>query len=220
MLCFAIALATILGGSIYGLSRDSGKYCRVRFGTVNSIEVILKVTSDTVLLFRSGNIESTPERYPLNLSEGVTIPPIDVGNGVSYTITSISQCTDSESILRHALMIHVKIEGETSFTQYCDVELSDTTRNMKEAHFDGPLSVGPVTLNWEIPTGTQFVIGGDPTDIRTMVATLDKTSGCWTVAESGDDKFPEGVHPTVTVEFPAIESATPLVRTFALDKFC
>ncbi len=117
-------------------------------------------------------------------------------------------------------MLHVKIEGDAAFTQYCDVELSDTMHDMKYAHFDGPMSIGPVTVNWEIPSGTQLVIGSDSTDIRATVATLDKTLGCWTVVESGDDKFPEGVHPSVTVEFPSANSSAPILRTYALDEFC
>jgi hypothetical protein len=117
-------------------------------------------------------------------------------------------------------MLHVTTNHGTSFTQYCDVELTDRTLDMKLAHFDGPLSIGPVTINWEIPAGTEFVIGGEPTDIRANVATLDKTHGCWTVVESGDSKFPEGVHPTLTVEFPSEVLAAPLVMEYALDQFC
>ncbi len=93
ILCIGIALAAIIGGSIHFLSRDSERYCRVRFGTGNANEVILAATPDLLLLFRSGDTESAPERYPLDhgsLPEDVTIPPIDAGNGASYTITSVS----------------------------------------------------------------------------------------------------------------------------------
>ena len=127
MLCTGIALASTVGVVIHQFSRDSTKYCRIRFGTATSHDVVLARTSDSLLLFRSGDTMSTPERYSLDdgsLPAGVTIPRIEVGNGTSYTITSISEYEDDEPAHRHALILHTKIDGHASFTQYCDVELS------------------------------------------------------------------------------------------------
>ena len=227
--CCGLAAAALIGVLIYFWTQDTPKYCRVRFGTEPHSDVIVATTSNALLLFRSGDARDTPERYPFNdgsLPEGVTIPAIRIGpltntdKRCSYSITSVSEMNAVEPSPRHALMIHVAIEGDTHFSQYCDVQLSDSPDNLKYAHFDGPLSVGPVTINGKVPPGTQLVIGGEATDVRAVVATLDAVGGCWTVSESGGDKFPSGVHPTVTVAFPSAEASTPLVHSFPLDQFC
>lgn len=230
ILCCAVATIAI-GVLIYRPTSGPPKYCRVRFGNEEMHEIIIASTTDSLLLFRSGDVKEKPERYPLkrlqstqgdvtwHLAFGVVIPPIDVGEGASYRITDVGQSSDEVPVPRHNLFIHVEVKADISYLQCCRVELGDSVDQMRTAHFDGPLSVGPYPRK---VTGKRvpFVIGGEPIEIRANVGTIDKTGSCETYVKSGDVNFPEGVHPTVTVEFPTAGSATPIVCTYPLDQFC
>jgi hypothetical protein len=215
------AILLIVGLMTY-LLPDGRKYCRLRFGTPVAHEVILACDSRSIRLFRTGSLLATPERYPLvsgRLPKEVSIPPIRTDGGKSYKINSISEDTDSGRDHRHSLMLNVSVEGDATFNQYCDVALVGKLDGCKLAHFDGPLSIGPVTVTW-VPVPMEFVIGGVPADVRATVGTLDKDRGCWTVVESDNDRFNEGGRPTVTIEFPTKQPGGSIVHTYPLDEYC
>jgi hypothetical protein len=223
-LCVGLATAVSAWLMSPHKSDDSKTYCRLRFGTESACEIILGLSSDELLLFRSANIESTPERFPLDhgcLPEGTTIPPIKAPDGTKYEITAISEYNDEQPLKRHALVVDVKVDRDPPLYQYCDVELSTDVASLKTAHFDAAMTIVPVMINWELPAGLQFEIGGEPLELPAHVGTMDRSSGCWTVIESGERNFPMGrTNPTVTVIFPGPDPATPIVQDFVLDKFC
>ncbi len=219
----ALLMLAVFVGSQQSNVSGSTRYCRVRFGNHDSADIIVGRTNGTLLIFRSGRIDDNPERYAMpddELDDTGMIPPIEAG-GATYTITSVSEFTMTEPRRRKSLMFNVTInDGETSYGQYCDVELIDSVDDLPYAHFDGPLAIDHVLLSWKVPSDIEFAIEGEPWDLRTTVGTVDESVGCWTVAETGEGKFPDGVYPTVTVEFPSANSDSPIVKTYPLDQFC
>jgi hypothetical protein len=217
------AVAFLLTAAITQGAKPAYKYCRVRFGDPPTIDLVLARSDDALLVYRDGDLDSKPERYPYaadRLAEGVTIPPIKTRRGVTYAITSVSEYRETKPKPRHALLLFVTVEGQATFRQYCDVELRDSPEQLKMTHFDGPLAVGLSVSNWEIPQDLKLVIGGEPADIRAIVGTVDKADGCWTVVQSGDDQFADGTHPEVTVAFPSSVAGKTIVQAYPLDQFC
>jgi hypothetical protein len=201
------------------------KYCRVRFGSPNPQEIVLGWTSDYMLLFRSGKVNSVPERYKLELNElsdETAIPPITGSDGTKYTITSAYEHTGNLQG-RAALLLDVTIERDSrELYQYADVALTRNLAKLSEARFDAPMSILPVMKFWkELPKGFQLVLGGEPTRLLAHVGTMDEQAGCWTVLESEDRNFPDGRHfPTLTIEFPAKDSANPIEQTYVMNEHC
>ena len=101
-------------------------------------------------------------------------------------------------------MIYATVSGASEFEQYCNVNLSESPEDLKLAHFDGPLSVGPQTIFWELSDSFCLMAGDEPADLRATIGTIDKKRGCWTVARKHRGKqslFPDDTHPFVEVEF-------------------
>jgi hypothetical protein len=122
---------------------------------------------------------------------------------------------------RRALVIDVEIKRDQSLYQYCDVELTSDLSALKIAHFDTSMSIVPVMIHWKLPPRLQFETGSKPTEIQAHVGTMDKSTGCWTVIDSGDRNFPNGrFNPTITVQFPTNNPDAPITREYTLDKFC
>ena len=73
-----------------------------------------------------------------------------------------------------------------------------------------------------MPDTLEIEIGGKPTDFRAHLGTIDKETGCWTVASVHDGKrcrFAGGERPVLTVDFPTANGKI-LKRSYTLDKFC
>src|SRR5262249_25533860 len=125
---------------------------------------------------------------------------------------------------REVLDVDVQITGPLAYKQYCGVELKSSARQAHIAHFHGPLTMGPLTVYWKVPTDLTLVTGEQPTDLRGHIGTMHAEHGCWVVVRSHDqDKsaFPEGVFPVVDVEFPPqTPGNAPVKRRYPLDKFC
>jgi len=195
------------------------KYCRVLFGPNAETEVLLGVSSDRLLVYRDAKSHDSPEQYKLKNSQIVFA---GVGDTV-YTITGASLYTDENSPERESVMLNVDISGESQFKQYCDVALSESKEALKYAHFDGPLTIGPATINWEISESFRLVAGDKPSDLRVAIGTLDKQAGCWVVVrthEGEEPVFPDGVHPALEVEYVSKTSGEPIQEQYFLDQFC
>ena len=119
--------------------------------------------------------------------------------------------------------VEVKAPGVT-YRQYCDLEMRPRPREACIAHFHGPLTAGPRTINWKVPSGLTLVTGDKPTDLNAVVGTMSPKHGCWVVVRSDNGNkyaFAEGVCPVVDIEFPAKAPGGPAVKKrYKLDKFC
>jgi len=208
----------------YFAKKTSHPMCKVRFGDNESYEPLLGVSNGSLLIYRNGDSDAIPESHLMSdgrLVDGHSIEPFEVG-GKKYTI---SQCTEykvDDPVSRHALMIWMKVEnGDSALEKYCDVKLLPAKNGLEIADFDAPLTVAQQTFNF-VPDKLGFQIGGEPTDVRVCVGSVNKEIGSWVMVETTDGdqcRYPEDVRPTATIEFPAVGGTT-ITRTYVLDQFC
>lgn len=205
---------------------ESPRYCMVFIGPNKELQIKIGVDQNRLLIFRGG-LESSPESYPLvdgRLSKNVKIPSFRYGESeMNFVITDCFLETMQEPKPEIAIMVHAILKNpESTFKQYCYVEILPPDQSLHYAHFDGPLEIGIQEFNWE-PIPMEFVIGGKPTDIRTTIDTTNKEFGCWTTVETGSEgecHFAKTVRPTATVEFPSADAKKPIIKTYRLDEFC
>lgn len=209
---------------IQKLDERATPLCKVYFGGGDEHCILVGRTEDSLLIYRQGNVDAEPESYSMpsnRLGTDTTIPPFKFG-GVSYSITGCNEFIDEEPKPRNSLMIYVNIEdGNFEFSQYCDVAMSAKTDSLEVARFDSRLTVGPATTNY-VPDPLIFNLGGEPTNVRACVGTVDQAAGCWTVVsvQNGDEcAFADGLRPTMNIEFPA-EGGKSLAKRYLLDEFC
>jgi hypothetical protein len=122
------------------------------------------------------------------------------------------------------LMAYVSIKGPVEYEQYCDiVELRDSPKDARLAHFHGPLSVFVMHIDWKIPETTGFRKGKNPPEFIANVGTLNEKHGCWVVVRTCNDKtctFKDGIRPVVEVEFPpAVAGGEPVKAKYSLNGF-
>jgi hypothetical protein len=204
--------------------QKSPKYALLLFGNEARLRVWLVLDGDTVYLDRNadGDLTAKDEHFARKEDcRDVEIP--DPDRRTRYVIKYVSTFTDKKDN-REFLDVDVEIKGPLSYAQYCGVELTGHPREAKVAHFNGPLTMGPITINWKLPADLALVTGDTPTDLRGHVGTMSAEHGCWVVVRShhGDaSAFPPGVCPVVDVEFPPKAPGGPTVKKrYKLDKFC
>ena len=222
----AILFAAIL---VAGCAGNSGNhlpaFCKIRFGVPETSDTIFAYDKNTLLVYRTNDLASSPEKYPMRngiLIEGTPIPPFNVG-AKTFTVTKCNLSNPrsvSEPSLGHSLSVTVTVQdGETQFEQYCSVVAkANRDQPLNYAHFDGTLCVVQC-----LPSQKPLVVGGAPTDLRVSVGSFDESAGCWTVVKSGINEiyaFPEDVTPLATVEFPSEDPESPIVKQFPLNQFC
>ena len=200
------------------------KYALLLFGPEAKLHVWIVLDGEVVYLDRhgGGNLVDPKARFakPSDCKD-IEIP--DPDGKTRYVITSVGVFRDGDPPRAH-LLVSVDIKGPLAYRQYCDVELRDSRPKAAVAHFHGPLTVGPTTLNWQLPPKLGIKAGDSPTDLAAVVGTMDMEHGCWVVVRSHDQDrsaFPEGVRPVVDVEFPPKEpGGAPVKKRYELDKFC
>lgn len=237
-----VALAWLIASPARGVDYDAvdraiGKepgytgapqYALLLFGREAKLRVWAVLDGDTLHLDRNadGDLIDEGERFEkIEQARGCELA--DPDGKTRYVIESLSKYEDGEPGEQH-LMAFIDIEGPIAYGQYCDVKLTDAAKSANVAHFHGPLTAGPITVNFKVPEGYSLVKGDSPTDLRMMVGTLSAKHHCWVVVRSHHDvdgtdtyAFRKGVCPEVDVEFPSASPGDPpLKRTYKLEEFC
>jgi hypothetical protein len=217
----AAALAILLVGAFVYYTRPH--YAWLAFGPEQRLRVLLCDRGLWVTLteFIDGKRTSRVERFRDFWScEGVTFA--DSGGASTYTITGISGTTTRP----HEVFVKVKVDGPLAYKQYCDLAVDGrNAESAHVAHFNGPLTVGVVTINWKVPADLALARGDKPTTLRTFVGTMDAARGGWVVVSTQDRDnaclFESGVRPEVEVSFPARSADQPAIRQrFRLNEVC
>lgn len=122
------------------------------------------------------------------------------------------------------LMADVSVKGAVEYQQYCDVvEMRASPATAMLAHFHGPLTIAPMTIDWKLPDGTALRKGKNPPEFVANVGTMSGKHGCWVVVRTCDEKaclFPEGVRPVVEVEYPPVDGrGASAKKTYTLSGF-
>lgn len=202
---------------------DSPEYALLLFGARADLRVWMVLDRDAVYLDRNGDGDLTQdgERFAsTNDCRNVTITSPD---GARYVITSVSRIeTEIKDQQERLLIVNVDLPGPPAFRQYCGVVLQDSAAKTHLAHFGGPLRVLPGSGDGA--PGPEHVLRiGEDVELDVIFGTVDEKSGCWTVVQveqGGKPAFPEGVFPSVDIEFPARGGGPPIKQTFSLSQFC
>jgi hypothetical protein len=199
-------------------------YALLLFGKGAEVRVWVVLDGGTVYLDRNrdGDLTGTDEKFGnLGAIKKIEIP--HPTGKTRYLITGMSVFRD-EGSPRPNLMADVDILGPVRYQQYCGAAMESAPGKAPLAHFDGPLTMGPVTNNWRVPPDLALATGEKPTDLRGHVGTLNAEYGCWVVVRSHNGEasaFPRGVSPVVDVEFPPkTAGGAPVKRRYPLDQFC
>ena len=221
LLLFAVMLSGCNEGAVNTqiFSSPTPPLCRVRFGASSKHTILIGWTKDSLLVYRDGNIESNPKKYPMpkrRLDSETNIPPFTF-DGVSYSIIRCKELNDVGTIPRK-LLIYMRIDdGQCSFTQLCEVTLKTDSNLLETVCFDGELSVQLC-----VPDKLNFDIGGQPTDVRVFLGTINKSAWSWTTVSVQDgDKctFNDAVRPELIVDFPTVDG-NGITKKYILDDFC
>jgi hypothetical protein len=202
----------------------SPRYALLLFGPKAALRVWLVLDGEELYLDRNGDGDLTGRDEHLGkLAQCKDVTIADPDGKTKYVITGIGSYQEGKPPEQH-LMVSVDIRGPLAYRQYCDVKTVEKPRQAALAHFHGPLTAGPRTLNWKVPPGLTLTIGEKPGELHAVVGTMSAEHGCWVVVRSHHAKdcaFPREVRPVVEVEFPArVQGGQAVKKRFTLNDFC
>jgi hypothetical protein len=203
--------------------QKSPKYALLLFGKEAKLRVWVVLDGQTVYIDRNadGDLTGRDERFA-SMQNCRDVATANLDGKTTFVIKNVSTFNDKQQ--REFLNVDVEVKGPVSYRQYCGVELKGRASEAQVAHFHGPLTMGPLTVNGKVPAELTLVTGDKPTDLRGHIGTMNAEHGCWVVVRShnGDKSaFPEGVFPVLDVEFPPKNpGSAPVRKAYSLDKFC
>jgi hypothetical protein len=202
----------------------SPKYALLLFGKEAKLRVWVVLDGQTVYLDRKGDGDLTSKDMRFaRLEDCRDVELADPDGKTHYLIRHVSVIKVKDGG-QEFLDVDVDIKGPVSYRQYGGADLRGRARDAQLAHFHGPLTMGPRTIDGKLPEGLKLVAGDQPTDLNGYVGTINAEHGCWVVVRSHDGNksaFPEGVFPVVDVEFPPkAPGGAPVRKRYMLDQFC
>jgi hypothetical protein len=200
------------------------RYGLLLFGPKAALRVWLVLDGEELYLDRNGDGDLTgKDKHMGNLSQVKDVTLADPDGKTKYVITSINSYQLGKPP-EHHLMVNVDIRGPLSYRQYCDLKTVEKPSKAALAHFHGPLTAGPRTINWKVPSELTLPAGEKPGELYVMIGTMSAEHGCWVVVRNHNGNecaFAREVRPVVEVEFPAKAPGGKAVkRRCKLDAFC
>jgi hypothetical protein len=231
-----IVVVLAVGTVAFFLStRSKPQYCWLVFGPQAQLRVLVRLDGKTVSLDRDGDgtFDGKGERFDrLDECKDVLIKDSDGKTSYVITLVDLLPTVPPEKFVE----VRVKIKGPLEFPQGCIIGMTNEPKGAPEAHFHGPLTIGPASWKLEAINGTKNLVLRSllPASLQKTEKTKDLFAGVGMNAEnsfvclnSRDDKnrtqspFPEGVHPFVDVEFPPQRTGDPPIKKrYSLNKFC
>jgi hypothetical protein len=201
------------------------KYALLLFGPQAALRVWVVLDGEEVYLDRNGDGDLTgKDEHFARLEQCKDVTLADTDGKTKYVVTGVSSFPDDRDKAQRHLMVNVDIRGPLAYRQYCDVRTAASPGKSALAHFHGPLTAGPRTINWKLPPGLTLATGDKPTDLPAVVGTMSAEHGCWVVVRSqkgNDCAFAKGVRPVLDVEFPPkAEGGKAVKKRYVLDGFC
>jgi hypothetical protein len=199
-------------------------YALLVFGPQAKVRIWVVKAGDTVFIDRNGDgdLTGSGEKFA-SFQDVKDIEIADPDGKTRYVITSagVNENRENKAL---SLMVNVDVIGPVKYRQYCDVTLADGPGTARVAHFHGPLTIGPRTINFKIPEGSALKLGDDPTDLTGYIGTMGEKAGCWVVVCSESDErnaIPKDKHPVVDIEFPPKKPGSPTIKKrYFLEKRC
>lgn len=221
-----ITLAALLLGETVSLRQEAYEvhFCRLVFGKSGQSQVLVSVHGDRLVLLQVEHGRHIRFWHFASIEECRSVEIVGADGTATYVITAVSRLLDKRTG-RNSLMVSVDVNGPLAYRQYCDVEIVPDDRQMRVAHFDGPLAVGPSTVNWKVPANLSLQTGERPTELRAVIGTIDEDKGCWVVVrtpvQNDRSYFHPVASPIVEIDFPPKRTDEPMIhRRYALDQFC
>lgn len=226
----AVVALLFLGGYVLSvqLRPANAEYAWLVFGPKAKVRVLVTVAGDAISLRHYEREEPTGREEQFKEQEQPSEITLADADGVtSYVIRSIRiSRKDAKKGTPTELLVNVEIKGPVKYRQYSDApKMASELKTAPVSHFHGPLTIGPVTINWKIPSDLALRRGEKGTDLRVFIGTMDAKRGCWVVVKVHEslDKclFPNDVRPVADIEFPSKKMGDPPIkRRFTLDRFC
>jgi hypothetical protein len=176
------------------------QYALLLFGPT-ARRVWLVIDGDTAYIDRNSNGDLTDQKERFdNATDGsrqLFIEISDPDGKSSCVIANLQVHSDPNSPRPTVVSVNVIVFGVVQFKQYCFIDLADAPQRAVPAHFDGPLTIGPATVEGK-PDPSLKLLAGNSADLRAIVGT-----------------------PIADIEFPAKADGQPPVRQrYLLDKCC
>jgi hypothetical protein len=230
LLFAAAALAALVGCVLFvQLKPGTAKYAWLVFGPTAKVRVLITVVGDTITLQQfAGEMPTGPKEQFKDQGQPLEVTLADADGVATYVIVKCASPalgTPRTKETPAALFVNVVVKGPIQYGQYCDIPLAADLSTAPVSHFHGPLAIGPVTVNWEVPSDLTLCRGEAGTDLRAHLGTMDAKHGCWVVVKTHerDEKclFADGVRPFADIEFPSKNAGDPPIkRRYVLDQFC
>ncbi|VTR93160.1 unnamed protein product [Gemmata massiliana] len=246
----ALGCALVVGGEVTAVDYDKverrltkepvyqtkkPRYALLLFGKDAKLPVWVVLDGETVFVDRNGDGDLTGEgekfakeaeckAIEIKDPDGKTRYTIDrIQTDHSFYTAKVRQEREGKGV-PPGLMAYVSIKGAAEYQQYCDiVEMRDSPKEAMLAHFHGPLTIAPMTINWKLPASTALRKGKNPPEFIANIGTMSEKHGCWVVVRTCDEKecaFPAGVRPMAEVEFPAATpEGAPIKKTYTLSGY-
>jgi hypothetical protein len=211
---------TIIKEPIY--KSASPKYVLLLLGP-SAKRVWIVIDDDTVYIDRNSDADLTSkkDRFEKAADHSILLKIPDSDGKTSYVISNI-QRYGADTAQSGKAFIGVMIFGSTQFKQYSDVDLADSPQTATLAHFNGPLTIGPATVEGKPDPSLKLQTGNRSTELRAMVGTWNEFGRPVVVVseEGGREQF-RGYLPMVDIQFPAKTTGEPPVRQrYLLDETC
>ena len=203
---------------------DRPLYALMLFGPEAAFRVWLVFDGQAVYLDRNGDGDLTSPDERFNTARecrNVELRP--PAGSARYFIEAVSELEIVEPAKRVAY-VDIEIRGRVEYRQYAGVQPGEDPAAANVAHFDGPLTAGPIQVNGKLLASMKLRTGDKSTELQAMVGTIDPESGCWVAVKSQNGKkyaFDEGVVPVIDIEFPGKTPHAPVLRKrYRLFGFC
>ncbi len=215
---------TIVKEPVY--QSDAPKYVLLLFGP-QAKRVWVVIDGNTAYIDRNGDGDLTTagKRFegdgPEDWSPNVEIA--DPDGKTTYLIPNMSIIKEEPAPTGHVLFINLRINGPVKYKQMSEVPLWGNRKQAAISHFNGPLTIGPITIGYKLDPAEKLRTGDKPTDLMATIGTMDEKHGCWVVVRSMNGEEPEfrGYAPLADIEFSAKNPSDPRVRQrYLLDDVC
>lgn len=220
----SFAALTCVFGFVFSGDAQPPLHALVLFGPEGKLVVRVQVRGHSVRFDKNSDGRFDSDEKFARDRDLKNIELRDPDGTTTYLIKGITYFKETAPS-RPSLCVNVHVQGAANYHQYCDATLLSLLQPPAIAHFHGPLSIGPSTINWQVPQSLALRTGDKPTELEANIGTLDAAKKCWTVIEVHDHEehwlLPAGTFPVVEIEFPAKNSGDPPIkRRYPLEGFC
>ncbi len=220
----SIAALSTLFGLIVSVQTQPPLHALMLFGPEGKIAIEVQLRGKAVWVDKNSDGRFERAEKFADQDEIKDIEIRDPDGITTYFIRDIGFWKETPSSLP-SLDASVRIQGTANYRQYCDTAMRPTNQSPAIAHFHGPLSIGPMTISWQVSPHLALRTGDKPTELGALIGTMNAEKDCWTVVRVHDHEdrwlLPEGNFPVVDVEFPAkTPGDPPIKRRYPLEGFC